>query len=105
MSAILDPVKIVNNESKAKLTGDSYERPCYKTSLGDEFLQFEAKACDKLRWFKLKSKEECWFYHDLAANKNRTCSDMGWPSLYDKAQPLYLEKITTLKKSYGREDS
>ncbi|GJZ70451.1 hypothetical protein Tco_0634001 [Tanacetum coccineum] len=59
----------------------------------------------QLRWFKLKSKEECWFYHDLAANKTAPASAHGWPSLYDKAQPLYLEKITTLKKSYGREDS
>ncbi|PWA76556.1 hypothetical protein CTI12_AA233780 [Artemisia annua] len=56
--------------------GDSYERPCNKTTHGDEFLQ--CKACKKLCRFKLKSKEECRIFHDLAANKDRTCSDMGW---------------------------
>ncbi|PWA51766.1 hypothetical protein CTI12_AA456560 [Artemisia annua] len=54
---------------------DSYERPCNKTTHCDEFLQ--CKACKKLRRFKLECKEECRIYHDLVANKDRTCSDMG----------------------------
>ncbi|PWA53232.1 protein DETOXIFICATION 49 [Artemisia annua] len=54
--------------------GDSYERPCNKTC--DEFLQ--CKVCKKLRRFKLESKEECRIYHDLVANKDQTCSNMGW---------------------------
>ncbi|GJR68927.1 ultrapetala 2-like protein [Tanacetum coccineum] len=68
--------------------GDSYERPCYKTTHGDEFLQCMAKACNKLRRFKLKSQEECRFYHDLAANKNRTCSDMGCENEHCQAKGM-----------------
>ncbi|CAI9787604.1 unnamed protein product [Fraxinus pennsylvanica] len=49
-------------------------KPCHR----DELIR--CSQCNKLRRFRLRSKEECRIYHDILLNSNWKCSDMP----YDK---------------------
>lgn len=60
-------------------------KPCHR----DELIR--CSQCNKLRRFRLRSKEECRIYHDILLNANWKCSDMP----YDKYVITHLIFVIT----------